>query len=218
MESMANLALRHQIGMIVIDEIQYLNVAKSGGEEEFMNFVVRLVNIIGVPLVFVGTSDAERLFSKALREVRRASGQGDLFWEPFALDGGGNEDEWNLYAESLWEHQFTSTSSPLTKELSKALHDVSFGIPDFANRIYLAAQIKAIETGKEAITEGIIRSAYRDDFRLVSHAVEVLKTGNPELLQKLKDVNMRPALPVEDAPGAVKRPKSKRASPAINQT
>ena len=93
MQSMATVASTHQIGLIVVDEIQYLNVAKSGGEEEFLNFLVRLVNIIGVPVVLVGTCEAERLFSRAFREARRGSGQGDLFWEPLKF-----EEDWTIYS------------------------------------------------------------------------------------------------------------------------
>lgn len=67
--------------------------------------------------------------------------------------------------------QYVQHKCPLTKELSCALHDVSYGIIDLANRIYLAAQVRAIENGREKkepekITEGLLRSAYRDDFRL----------------------------------------------------
>lgn len=194
MESMATIASTHQIGLIVVDEIQYLNVAKSGGEEEFLNFLVRLVNIIGVPIVLVGTCEAERLFSSAFREARRGSGQGDLFWEPLKYA----DADWSIFVESLWEYQYVAKSSPLTTELSKALHDISFGVVDIANRIYLAAQVKAIETGAEVITEGMLRSAYRDDFRLVSHIIETLKSGRPELLKNIKDIHMRSALPVQE--------------------
>lgn len=193
MNSMATVASTHQIGLIVVDEIQYLNVAKSGGEEEFLNFLVRLVNVIGVPVVLVGTCEAEQLFSSAFREARRGSGQGDLFWEPLKLE----DDDWTIYSESLWEYQYVAKPSPLTQELREALHDVSFGVIDIANRIYLAAQVKAIETGQEVITEGMLRSAYRDDFRLVSHIIETLKTGDPALLKKFRDVHMKPALPVQ---------------------
>lgn len=202
MQSMATMAATHQIGLIVVDEIQYLNVAKSGGEEEFLNFLVRLVNIIGVPVVLVGTCDAERLFSSAFREARRGSGQGDLFWEPLKLE----DEDWSIYSESLWEYQYVAKPSPLTKKLNKALHDVSFGVIDIANRIYLAAQVKAIETGQEVITEGMLRSAYRDDFRLVNHAIEILKTGDPALMKTLKDVHMRPALPVQSPNGRSNSP------------
>ena len=160
------------------------------------------MNIIGVPVVLVGTCEAERLFSSAFREARRGSGQGDLFWEPIKFE----DEDWALYSESLWEYQYVAKPSPLTEELSKALHDVSYGVIDIANRVYLAAQVKAIETGQEVITEGMLRSAYRDDFRLVSHIIETLKTGRPELLKNIRDVHMKPALPVQ-APTTSKQSK-----------
>jgi hypothetical protein len=78
------------------------------------------------------------------------------------------------------------------------LHDVSYGIIDIANRIYLAAQIRAIEKGTEEITEGLLRSAYRDDFRLVSHIIETLKTGDTSLLHKIRDVCPPPILPIKE--------------------
>lgn len=209
MQSMATVAATHQIGLIVVDEIQYLNVAKSGGEEEFLNFLVRLVNIIGVPVVLVGTCEAERIFSSAFREARRGSGQGDLFWEPLKLD----DEDWAIYSESLWGYQYVAKPSSPTKELYETLHDISFGIVDIANRIYLAAQVKAIETGQEVITEGMLRSAYRDDFRLVSHIIETLKTGDPALLKKFKDIHMRPALPVKTS-AARKQSKRRDSAPA----
>jgi hypothetical protein len=193
MESMATIAATHQIGLIVIDEIQYLNVAKSGGAEEFLNFFVRLVNIIGVPVILVGTYDAFEIVSSTFRHARRCSGQGDLIWGPLAL----NHDDWKIYTEELWGYQYLAEVSPLTEELSKALHEVSFGVVDIANRIYLAAQVKAIETGEEVITEGMLRSAYRDDFRLISRIIECLESGDPALLERFRDVVIKPALPVQ---------------------
>jgi hypothetical protein len=85
----------------------------------------------------------------------------------------------------------------LTEELSSALHEVSFGIADLANRIYLAAQVRAIENGSECITEGLLRSAYLDDFRLVSHIIETLKSGNEVLAAKIKDIHPPPIVHVQ---------------------
>jgi hypothetical protein len=194
MESMANVAATHQLGMLVIDEIQYLNVAKSGGADEMLNFFVNLVNIIGLPVVIVGTYDAIPLLSSTFRQARRGSGQGDLVWDRMPFD-----DEWRLYAEALWEYQYTQKKCPLTESLSFALHDVSYGIVDIANRIYLAAQVRAIESGTEEITEGLLRSAYRDDFRLVSHIIETLKSGGPSLLNNVRDVCPPAILPIKQA-------------------
>lgn len=193
MDSMANVAATHQLGVLIIDEIQYLNVARSGGAEEMLNFFVNLVNTIGLPVVLVGTYDAAPLFTGTFRQARRGSGQGDLVWDRMPFD-----DEWQLYVESLWEYQYVQQKCPLTEKLSLALHDVSYGIIDIANRIYLAAQVRAIEKGTEEITEGLLRSAYRDDFRLVSHILETLKTGGISLLHDIKDVCPPAILPVKE--------------------
>jgi hypothetical protein len=193
MESMANVAATHQLGALIIDEIQYLNVAKSGGAEEMLNFFVNLVNSIGLPVVIVGTYDAVPLLTGSFRQARRGSGQGDLVWDRMPFD-----DEWQVYIEALWEYQFVMQKCPLTEQLSRALHDVSYGIIDIANRIYLAAQVRAIEAGTEEITEGLLRSAYRDDFRLVSHIIETLKNGDPSLLHNLRDVCPPPILPIQE--------------------
>jgi len=199
MESMANVAATHQLGVLVIDEIQYLNVAKSGGAEEMLNFFVNLVNTIGLPVVIVGTYDAVPLLTSTFRQARRGSGQGDLVWDRMPFD-----DEWRLYAEALWEFQYTQIKCPLTEPLSLALHDVSYGIVDIANRIYLAAQVRAIEKGSEGpeeITKELLSSAYRDDFRLVSHIIETLKSGDPSLLHNVKDVCPPPILPIKENAG-----------------
>lgn len=198
MESMANVAATHQLGALIIDEIQYLNVAKSGGAEEMLNFFVNLVNTIGLLVVIVGTYDAVPLLTGTFRQARRGSGQGDLVWDRMPF-----EDEWKFYVEALWEYQYVEQRCPLTEQLSRALHDVSYGIIDIANRIYLVAQIRAIENGidkkrPEEITEGLLRSAYRDDFRLVSHIIETLKTGDPSLLHNISDVCPPPILPIQE--------------------
>lgn len=76
---------------------------------------------------------------------------------------------------------------------------MSYGIVDIANRIYLAAQVRAIEKGTEKITEGLLRSAYRDDFRLVSHIIETLKSGDPSLLHNVRDVCPPAIIPIKES-------------------
>ncbi len=43
----AILANRHSLGALVIDEIQNISAAKSGGIQKMLNFIVHLVNTIG---------------------------------------------------------------------------------------------------------------------------------------------------------------------------
>ena len=52
--AMKRCAFKHQLGILVVDEIQHLNTAKSGGIERMLNYFVTLVNTIGVPVLIVG--------------------------------------------------------------------------------------------------------------------------------------------------------------------
>lgn len=55
MALMSQIANVHAIGVLVIDEIQHLSMSRSGGVEKMLNFFVTLVNVIGLPVVMVGT-------------------------------------------------------------------------------------------------------------------------------------------------------------------
>lgn len=70
---MAMLAQRHGLGLLVIDEIQNLSAAKSGGAQRMLNFIVQLVNKIGLPVLLVGTPPAIGLLSADQSEESGAS-------------------------------------------------------------------------------------------------------------------------------------------------
>lgn len=190
--NMASVAANHHLGILVIDEIQNLSQAKSGGAAEMLNFFVQLINKIGLPVIPIGTYQAVNILSSQFRMARRCSGQGDLIWDRMEFD-----DDWELFIETMWRFQYVRKPSPLTKNLSQALHDVSYGITDLAIRIYQAAQWRAIETKHEEITEAIIRSAYRDDFRLVTRIRAILESGDPELIKLLDDICPPPLIPID---------------------
>jgi len=189
--NMARVSLLHSIGILVIDEIQHLSEAKSGGARRMLNFLVQLVNTVGMPVIPVGTYKAIPILGSEFRQARRSAGQGDLFW--YAMQ----EDEtWQLFLESLWMYQYTKTPCPLTPELSHTLYDVSQGITDLAVKVYMLAQIRAITRGDdESITEALIRSVAYDSLRLANPILEALRFGNILDLQKVDDV-----LPIDIEP------------------
>lgn len=221
---MAVIAAEHYLGVLVIDEVQDLSVAKSGGAAQVLNFFVKLVNTIGLPVILIGTYKAIPILSSEFRLARRGSGQGDIVWDRMSYTELPNkktkankadiyeDQDWPTFLEQLWELQYVKKACPLTNELSKALYEVSYGITDLAIRIYMAAQVRAIENGVEQITADLIRSSYRDDFRLVNRILEALKSGDisalhqfedvlPPAIQPVHEMGHEPSIPVrEDAP------------------
>lgn len=171
--------------MLVIDEIQRLSQARSGGAERMLNFFVQLVNTIGVPVVLIGTYKALALFGGEFSQMRRGAGQGDLIWDRMEED-----EQWLLFVESLWRFQYTRKRRTLKDDpsLSGVLYDESQGITDFAVKLYLFAQERAIESGKEEVTGAIIRSAAKDKLRLPQGVLDALRRKNQRVLTGYEDV------------------------------
>ena len=77
---MSQIANAHALGLLVIDEIQHLSRSRSGGSQEMLNFFVTMVNIIGVPVMLIGTPKAREIFEADLRSARRGAGFGAILY------------------------------------------------------------------------------------------------------------------------------------------
>jgi hypothetical protein len=78
---MARVSANHCLGIIIIDEIQDLSEARSGGDVTMVNFFVHMENAIGVPFALIGTQDAIPILSLQFRQARRVSEQGYIAWD-----------------------------------------------------------------------------------------------------------------------------------------
>lgn len=179
----AMLAGVHTLGMLVIDEIQHLSTSKSGGSGRMLNFFVELTNTMNVPILLIGTTKAISVISQEFRSARRGSGQGETVWRPMKKD-----DEWELFLDTLWEYQVTQKESPLTPELSDALFYESQGITDFAVKLYMLSQIRAISTGVERVTSTIISSVAKDSLQTAQPYLQALRTGDFKSLPNFEDI------------------------------
>jgi hypothetical protein len=180
---MARVAAVHGLGALVVDEIQHLARAKSGGERVMLNFFVQLVNTIGVPVVLVGTYRALELLGREFRYARRGTGQGDVIWHRMEQNA-----EWRFFCESLWRFQYLRAHTPLTPQIYGALYSESQGITDVLVKLYMLAQIRAIQTNTEKVTPGIIRSVAKDCMQSLQPVLRALRQGDFDLLRRLDDV------------------------------
>ncbi|MCD9186291.1 MAG: ATP-binding protein [Pyrinomonadaceae bacterium] len=182
---LALVAANHFLGVWIIDEIQRLNLASSGGAEKMLNFFTQLVNIIGVPVIMVGTYKALPLFNTDFSQMRRGTGQGDLIWDRMSFD-----EEWQNFVESLWDYQYTRSEAVLGNkdDLSLVLYEETQGITDLAVKTFIFAQQRAIESGKEKITASIIRSVAKDKFKMLQHALKAMKSKDKRSLEYYEDL------------------------------
>lgn len=224
--AMARVASMHQLGVLVIDEIQQLEQAKSGGKRLMLNFFCQLMNTIGLPVVLVGTYEAQAVLNDEFRQIRRNCGNGDLVWDKMQ-----NDEWWKYFVECLWRYQYTQKITPCAPELLEALYDASQGVADFCVKIYIAAQDRAIRTGIEEVTPDIIHSVYRDKFRSAHVAMRALKSQDASALNQFHDLqamnslgtatalytkpNMQPANPLKQP--AAPRSRTATSNPSGNK-
>lgn len=182
--SMARVAAIHHLGILVIDEIQRLSKAKSGGAERMLGYLVQLDNTIGVPVVKVGTYKALKVLTDEFRQSRRGTSSSSPIWDRMKAD-----IEWDKLLQALWHYQYLRNPQPLTPELSQVLYDETQGIPHFAVNVFMAAQIRAIEVGLECITPDVIRSVSAEILALNREALDALRENDLVTLQKIGDIN-----------------------------
>ncbi len=144
----------HFVGVVVIDEIQNLSLGNKKIRQQFLNFIIKLIDRSGIPIVLCGNPEIVEVLHETLRNSRRAESGGY-----FVIDSL-SRGEWKLFIRQLWKSQWTNVQTDLTDELSDCLYDLSTGLPDFAVRIYQQAQKIIIGTREEVITTAVLHDAY----------------------------------------------------------
>ncbi|UPM54534.1 ATP-binding protein [Gottfriedia acidiceleris] len=183
LQYMIHLANLHAIGLIIIDEIQHLNLSKSGGSEKMLNFFVTLVNTIGIPVIMVGTNKAIRILQSQFRQARRGSGQGDMVWNQMPKN-----EMWDLFIEGMWDYQWTKEFTPLTNNINSILYEESQGIIDIAKKLFMITQLQAISADIEKITPSLIEKVAKENLKLVKPMLKALKSGIPSEIAKYDDI------------------------------
>lgn len=166
------------IGIIVIDELQNLDVAKSGGAELVLNFLLGLINRSGVPIVLCGNPEIAKLFKKKFRIARRTEANG------YIMMGRMEPMLWQAFAKALWRLQWTNIPTELSGELSEKLYTLSMGIPEFAVRIFKKAQERVIGSANEWLSPEVLEDAFKATCRLTEHGLELIRTEDNSVVRE----------------------------------
>lgn len=142
------------LGMLVIDEMQNLKFKRTGGENNLLRFLHRLVNKLGVPLFFVANPPFDQSLIKELKAARRAESGYHHTMSVLARESVS----WNAFIEQLWQYQWTNVYTELTEELNDVLHSLSVGNIDMASRTYREAQRLIIGSDDERLTPASLRA------------------------------------------------------------
>lgn len=168
---MGRIAFLHGLGMLVIDELQNLSVAKSGGAEQMMNTFKLLRDVVKVPLVIIGTPEAVAILSSDFQTARRSSGL-----EP--MERMKDDQEFRLFCTSLFDAQFLRSPIELTDDIVSNLHWLSQGIADVVVKVFMSAQNTSLSAGSESMEAEMFETAYHQDLKLLHPFLDDIRRGN----------------------------------------
>lgn len=197
----AILVHKYCIGMIIIDELQFLTDAKQEPPEQMLNYFVSLINCVGVPIVRIGTNKAVKLIDKGMKHVRRAY----LFtWDLMNEDS----EDWNIFFEGVFEAHWTKTKIDCDPEnenfiaIKKTYFKRTQGVADLCIKLHKVVQWRLMALGGgEVITPEIVNSVADEIFVIVQpilDAIELARTqGRTDLLEQFDDIKSFDTAPYE---------------------
>ncbi|RUA34683.1 MAG: hypothetical protein DSY77_04365 [Bacteroidetes bacterium] len=144
----------HKIGMIIFDEIHNLintNVRRGQDPipketEQIIKYLKTFSNETNIPMVLIGTFEAEKLLSEP-QTSRRITGEGKLnLVEPHLYSNTPKEEQaWKSMMNKIWEVQIADHFYPLTDEIEELYYKKTLGIPDLIFKLHKNCLLKLLE-------------------------------------------------------------------------
>ncbi len=175
------IAFTYNIGVLIIDELQNLDIPK-GEQEVLFNFFDSMTNM-QIPIIYMGTPKMEKLFKTDLRHARRMATDGVFRWQ--RMMRGRN---WDIYLGHIWKCQYVKYPAQLTEELNRLMYDCSQGIPAIVTALFMNAQRRALDR-EEKITPAIIKEVYR--LLPVLPMIEALRRNDNDTIKKYEDISIK---------------------------
>jgi hypothetical protein len=177
MLAMATVSALLNLGVYILDEIQYLLHSRGQNHIWVLNFLNDLTSALGVPVIMMGTYPALELLGGEFRQLRRGLEQPQQDWHPLPFTTLGNkkpvDDSWRVFMQSMWEYQFTHRPVELDEYWNTFFHQHSMGVIDIARKLFIFSQIRAMLSPDEMLTPDIILSVYRDYFSKIERYAEI---------------------------------------------
>jgi hypothetical protein len=182
-------AATNYLGALILDEMQHINAAKSGGQDELLEQLSSLFDALQIPIIGIGTPPVTKIFERRLQNVRRSSSLGH---HPFVRPASAEDESWKFFMKKLWEYQWLKASKKkrrLTETLSNAFYDHCQGITFFAVAMFTLCQYRLIldEVEHEVIDVDLLNDVANSELALLQPILQRIRSGELDALDRFDD-------------------------------
>lgn len=184
---MHRIASAYSLGIVCVDEIQHLANARNE-TGKLLNFFVTMENMIGVPIILMGTPSALPLFQGEFRQARRVCSNGSILWKPLQWDKSISNSEWELFLSRMWKYQWIRYPTELSASIVMKMFEETQGIEALAVILFVLLQENAIRTKQETIHVDDIHSVATRDMQIVQPMLDALRSKDESRIARYQDV------------------------------
>lgn len=139
----------HNVGLLVVDEIQNLCSGKSSMGIKMLKFLLQFVNAHNIAIALVGTPLIRDYFMSEDWMARRTYGE---ILQPFE-----EGQEFDKLMDTLWRYQYTQYPAICTARVRSMLYTFSQGMPYRLINLLYNVEKQAILDGTEIISEAAVK-------------------------------------------------------------
>lgn len=183
---MTRVASAYSLGVLLVDECQHLSSRTDS--RKLLNFFVTLENMIGVPVVLMGTPGALPMLQGDFRSARRCCAHGDIFWNPLQWDESIQNSEWEMFLKQMWKYQWIRNPVELSVDFVRAIYEETQGIEALAVILFILLQEEAIRSGQETVLIEDVKPVAQKNMKIVQPMLNALRSGDPKKIAKYSDV------------------------------
>ncbi|WP_431101196.1 ATP-binding protein [Roseateles noduli] len=170
------------LGLIHIDDVQQF-CANTRGEDEVRGFLVRLTEVVKVPLLLTGTPEATKFFGGGFEIARRACSLGAF---EISRAKSANDPFFKALVGHLLSFQLVDHPLEVTPELEELLYKLSMGVTSVLKKLHRDAQKIAMKAPKAKF--GSVR-LMRSHYQAASASLKVLARQLQQLNPKLSEAD-----------------------------
>lgn len=180
---MKKVATAVSLGLLVIDEVQNLRVARIGQAEQVLNLFTEIIEKVGVSIFIIATPALQEVIVDSYRNTRKFMTEGSTLIH----DMQPNDEQWLLFTDTLWRYQYVAEKRPLTPAIRKVWHELSGGTSAIASLLYYLAQRDEI-SDRDYLDADSFRAAYATYLSFLHPAIKALLSKDPAKLDLFDDL------------------------------
>lgn len=204
LDSWRQVASAHFLGILHLDEVQNLfklatlkkRRSKRGLEEgapelslvedQFLKWILILMNTWQVPLLLSGTPDGIAALTRRLSTAERIVTSGYHAFHHF--ESPTDSTFRNIFLEQLGRYQYVRNKLPVDDQLAELIIELTGGIQRLIVALWIAAHRVALERNKGDLLLSDFKKASNTYLAPVAPAVAAFRSGDPKQMSRYEDL------------------------------